>query len=439
MLGLPRRAAALHPLGGFDLLISRCGRSSSLTFQATAGHRFSNSTGTGGLPLTIGGYLHLRTQVLSRSWTPTRTIQDAVIRHNGIQGQLDVGKQSVSLNQIRYYARPGSARPKPVYSQPQQSTEEEESIAEKFDALIRREKNIWGVILVAFVGICLSVWGLTSTERAILEHRKGQPGPDTLPWSSETLDWMKLKYDELAKSLGGAGFVARIFSYKACYWSAGSFWLNMSSMIGYQFMHSSIIHLAMNTYAFFFLSRLAIGLVKPGTTVLLFLSGGFLAANINCGYERVFNRFVGKSRNECSDELLRAKRDSQNASSWWAKKGGQRVQREFRDYFVPGVGASSSVICLLTIFSFIVPKTGINAFFIPTTLRRTTLAFFAFDFLLGTTRMSTLPLGHLGHVGGYAAGALMWFLLLRRGRLGRHVRRNNNLQNYMPIIRSGKS
>jgi membrane associated rhomboid family serine protease len=81
------------------------------------------------------------------------------------------------------------------------------------------------------------------------------------------------------------------------------------------------------------------------------------------------------------------------------------------------VGASGSIFGMLAVLTCITPKAQVALFWIPMTLRASTILTVAFS--VAAISQDWLPfLGHWDHLGGMAFGAFWWLIALRRGRMG---------------------
>lgn len=213
------------------------------------------------------------------------------------------------------------------------------------------------------------------------------------------------------------------------------------TLVTYMFAHGGPIHL--------FFCYTALGVFTPvlcrvygARTVLgLFVGSGVLAATIHTGYEKLTNPTADMTPDKMIKDVLRAggltddEYDELERGNWNLKetnisldrinelvKAGKKVigRSDFISYHGGCLGSSSAIIALGTICCFLAPQLRAGLLFLPVDFKLRTLlaANAAFDAWGYFVKDWGIGIGHGGHLAGNAAGLLLWFLLLRRGRLG---------------------
>lgn len=176
------------------------------------------------------------------------------------------------------------------------------------------------------------------------------------------------------------------------------------TMITSSFMHYSPIHLFCNMYGLYQLGTLMTAYFGPAQFVAIWI-GGSLA----CDGAQLY---VDYAKDQAAKAFTQVRSASGGMSNIWRPNRNADVQA--LETHAVGIGASGSILSMLTVFVSMMPKEKIMLWPIPIPMRAWVAAL---GFAAGSAyclKENYLPvIGHAGHLGGMGFGLAYWFVKLR--------------------------
>lgn len=192
-------------------------------------------------------------------------------------------------------------------------------------------------------------------------------------------------------------------------WREGRWWTTLTSSL----MHATLVHLGVNMMALWSIGPSAISLFGVPRFLALWVVTGAACSAASLSWQSFQQRQRKSSVGRRWDaQGIRENNEVYAWIRWIRKNAANSIEAS------GGVGASGSILGAFTAFACLAPKSSMSLFFVPMP-----------SWLWGSTFVAgsvycmlsnSLPfIGHAGHLGGMAGGAVCYFALLRRPMMRR--------------------
>lgn len=193
---------------------------------------------------------------------------------------------------------------------------------------------------------------------------------------------------------------------------------SLLNLVTYNFSHSSPMHLI---FCYISLGVFLPDMAKafgPGRTTALFLAGGTMAGLIHCYFEKFTNplsKYDPRPGANNPPQLI----ESINAME------PAVAQKYAKEFYGNGLGSSSAIIALGTLYCIISPALEVSIMFLPIgiPIRLMIAGLASFDAYGYFIKDPGLGIGHGGHLAGNVAGLILYATLFRGGKMYEGVRR----------------
>ncbi|KAI9734678.1 MAG: hypothetical protein M1834_002279 [Cirrosporium novae-zelandiae] len=204
------------------------------------------------------------------------------------------------------------------------------------------------------------------------------------------------------------GIFYRYFTYSRDEWLTSK--LNLVNMVTHLFAHGSIAHYAINMTALYTGIMFLSPMMSRAKFLTTLLASGVLAANIESAIGDSNRPFTNLSLSELKRRLDLLGQSNESKSSHFNLPRKSSIQEPTSR----GIGLSGALCGVFTIAAFMNPYVGVSVMFLPAIpLWIAITGQFSLD-LAGWWLRWQDGIGHGAHMGGNAAGVLLWLLWLRR-------------------------
>ncbi len=235
----------------------------------------------------------------------------------------------------------------------------------------------------------------------------GRDNPNNLPWSIALVCgacfayayWVKnqlaTKNDYTHANIIKQNFILSLTNYRE-----GRWWTMLTSTL----MHISPTHLGANLFALLSIGPLVVQLFGPRTFIVVWVGAGLVSS------AATLIRSAIREKEEKEEEERRKAR-------WVRADAASSSKRNNVASTQGSLGASGSLFGLFAMAACYAPKMSMGVMLIPIPIPAWSMMLGSVGFSIAALVTGWLPsIGHEGHLGGMAFGALYYFLILRNGR-----------------------